>query len=230
MKNKDFFDGIKYGISYFTIFPIRLKDFQATKDFYKGVAYSLMISGVLLFCVVVGLYLILPLPKLYLSIVVSVVYLFLYGFLHLEAVADTIDGYFAKLSNKDIYTIMKEPHIGSIGAIGVFCFVILKILALGYLLYYEQYFFIFVSFVLSRAILFFAVDFTFHQKSFFINAILDAISYNKLKYILFFGYIFVKPILKNLQKKLGFLNGDTLGFTIELSEIIYLNIAIAICC
>ena len=84
-------------------------------------------------------FLILPFPILYKAILCAILYLFLYGFLHLEAVCDTIDGYFASLSNKDVYEVMHEPQVGSIGAIGGFCFVLLKVLAISYLLYSESF-------------------------------------------------------------------------------------------
>ena len=41
--------------------------------------------------------------------------------------------------------------------------------------------------------------------------------------------ILTKFILKIIKKHIGFLNGDTLGFTIELQEILFLNIFILVC-
>jgi len=40
--------------------------------------------------------------------------------------------------------------------------------------------------------------------------------------------ILTKAILNKLKKQLGFLNGDTLGFSIELIEIILLNIFVTL--
>ena len=147
----------------------------------------------------------------------------------MEAVCDTIDGYFASLSNKDVYEVMHEPQVGSIGAIGGFCFVLLKILAISYLLYYECYISIVVSLILSRSSLFFALDNEFHEKSHFIKSIQSS-----FKTALFIKILFIpcnlmtKYILYTLKKKLGFLNGDILGFNIEVQEIIYLNLAIVL--
>ena len=188
---------------------------------------SLPIVGLLLSAFTILLFLILPFPLLYKAILCSILYLFLYGFLHLEAVCDTIDGYFASLSKKDVYDVMHEPQVGSIGAIGGFCFVLLKILAIAYLLYYECYISIILAMVFSRVSLFFALDLEYHEKSHFIKSIQNAFSTPLFIKLLFLPCsLLTKFILHTLKNKLGFLNGDMLGFNIELQEILYLNLAI----
>ena len=172
---------------------------------------------------------ILPFPALYKAILCAILYLFLYGFLHLEAVCDTIDGYFASLSKKDVYEVMHEPQVGSIGAIGGFCFVLLKVLALSYLLYYECYIVIILSLILSRSSLFFALDLKYHKSSHFIHSIQNSFKTSIWGKLLFIpAHLLTKFILNFLKKKLGFINGDTLGFNIEIQEIIYLNIGIVL--
>jgi adenosylcobinamide-GDP ribazoletransferase len=226
---KDIISGIIYSISYFTILPITLKKVDNHSLFYKGVVFGLPISGLLLGLITLILYAILPFFALYKAIFVSILYLFLYGFIHLEAVADTIDGYFASLSKKDVYEIMKEPYIGSIGAIGTFCFILLKILAISMLLYYGYYFAMVLSFVLSRGSVLFALDLEFHQDSHFVHSLKKSIQISRLIKILFFPLtILSKFILTRLKTRLGFLNGDTIGFSIELIEIILLNICVMI--
>ncbi len=157
----------------------------------------------------------------------AILYLFLYGFLHLEAVCDTIDGYFASLSKKDVYEVMHEPQVGSIGAIGGFCFVLLKILAISYLLYSESFIILILAMVLSRTSLFFALDLKYHEKSHFVKSIQESFKTPILIKLLFLPFnLLTKYILNMLRSKLGFINGDTLGFNIELQEIIYLNLGI----
>ncbi|MDC0932473.1 adenosylcobinamide-GDP ribazoletransferase [Arcobacteraceae bacterium] len=214
-------------MSYFSILPIKLKQFEADNSFYKGVLFSLPLTGLLLSSLMVLLFIVLPLPLLYKSIFCSILYLFSYGFLHLEAVCDTIDGYFASLSKKDVYEVMHEPQVGSIGALGGFSFVLLKILALAYLLYYENYIIIIIALILSRSSLFFGLDFQYHEKSHFIKGIQNSFKTSVLLKILFLPFnLLTKFILNTLKNKLGFLNGDMLGFNIELQEIIYLNLGI----
>jgi len=227
---KDIIDGIKYGISYFSILPIKVPYFEANKKFYRGVIYSLPLVGLLLSLIVITLFLLLPFPLLYKAILCSIVYLFLYGFLHLEATADTIDGYFASLSKKDVHEVMKEPQIGAIGAIGTFCFILLKVLALSYLLYFEHFIFIVFALIFSRSSLFFALDVEYHQDSHFINSLKKSLQTPKFIRLVFLPCnILTKLILNTLKKHLGFLNGDTLGFTIEMQEILFLNIGVLLC-
>jgi len=227
---KDFFNGVKYGISYFSILPIKLDKFEANNSFYKGVLFSLPLVGLLLSLIIITIFILLPMPYIYKTILVSILYLFLYGFIHLEAVADTIDGYFASLSNKNVHTIMKEPQIGAIGAIGTFCFILLKILALSYLFYEEQYFFIIFALVFSRASIFFTLNLEFHKDSTFISSLKNSLQIGSIYKYLFLPFdILTKFILKRVKKSIGFLNGDTLGFNIELQEIILLNIGVILC-
>lgn len=226
---KDLLNGLKYGISYFSIIPIKVKKFEANNDFYKGVLFSLPLVGLLLSSVMILLFLVLPLPTIYKAILCSILYLFSYGFLHLEAVCDTIDGYFASLSKKDVYEVMHEPQVGAIGAIGGFCFVLLKVLAIAFLLYSEAYIVLILAFVLSRSAIFFALDLEYHKSSLFIKSIQESFKTSIFIKLLFLPFhLFTKLMLSKIKKNLGFLNGDTLGFTIEIQEIIYLNIAILI--
>lgn len=225
-----FTNGLLYGISYFTTIPVKLKRFEADHSFYKGVVYSLPLSGLLLAIITCLLFLILPFPTIYKAIFVSIIYLFFYGFIHLEAVADTIDGYFASLSGKDVHSIMKEPQIGAIGAIGTFCIVLLKILAIAYLLYCEMYIFILLAFILSRSTIFSALELEFHKESRFIESLQSAYKSNiVLKTILLPLNVLTKVHLSFIKRKLGFLNGDTLGFHIEMTELLILNIGILFC-
>lgn len=227
---KSFVDGLLYGISYFTTLPIKLKKFEADRKFYSGVVYSLPLSGLLLSSITIILFILLPFPTIYKAIFVAIVYLFLYGFIHLEAVTDTIDGYFASLSGKDVHSIMKEPQIGAIGAIGTFCIVLLKVLAIAYLLYSEMYIFILLAFVLSRSTIFSSLELEFHSKSKFIESLQNSYKTNIfLKTALLPLNLFTKVHLTLIKKKLGFLNGDTLGFHIEITELLILNIGILFC-
>jgi adenosylcobinamide-GDP ribazoletransferase len=224
-----FLNGIRYGISYFTIFPTYLKSFEATNQFYKGVLFSLPLAGLFMGLCIIILNYIVPFPKLYGAIFFSILYLFLNGFIHLEAVADTIDGYFSSLSNKDVYMVMKEPQVGAIGAIGTFCFAIFLILGISYLLYFDHYLILILCLILSRSVVFFALDDTFHKESHFIHSLQKSIKVNIVFKLLFLPLnLLTKFILRKLKNSIGFLNGDTLGFTIVLIEIILLNIAIII--
>jgi adenosylcobinamide-GDP ribazoletransferase len=228
---KHIISGIVYAISYFTVLPVSQGKFDANKQFYKGILIALPFIGLLFGAIISAMHIGLSyiVPTWYASVFVSILYPFLYGFLHLEAVADTIDGWYASLSKKDVYEVMHEPQVGSIGAIGSFCFVLLKILALTYLLSNAHYLAIIIIFALSRLSILFSLSFDFHAQSYFALALKNSIKVSVIFKVLFLPIALLnKLILKKLQKQLGFLNGDTLGFSIELIEIILLNIVIII--
>lgn len=242
-------DGFLFCFSYFTVIPTFKKEYQINQTTYSSMLFFLPFIGSILG--VVTLYLAFFLnnffPPFYSIIVASILYLSLYGFLHLEAIADVIDAWMAKYSNKDIYTIMKEPQVGSIGAIGTFCFVLLKLLAIGYLLYLEAFEFFIVALMVSRlSVLFNLRIFNFHKDSIFAQTLKKSAT-TKLVIAAIFVYCLVAffligfgngiliiilalivsaLVLKILNKRFGFLNGDCIGSSIEITELILLNLGL----
>lgn len=230
-KSSSFLNGIIFAISYFSILPIRLKTFEADDKFYRGVIYGLPIVGFLLSVCTIAIFFILNsvFPVIYSAFLSSIVYLVLYGFLHLEAVCDTIDGWYASLSKKDVYEVMKEPQIGAMGALGAFCLVLVKVAILTYLFYLEAFWVIIISLVLSRFVLYFILDLEIHEKSSFLIYMKNV---KQKSFIidtsLFFIDYLVRKITKKLVEKIGFINGDISGFSIEIIEIILLHIGLII--
>jgi adenosylcobinamide-GDP ribazoletransferase len=223
-------NALRFAISYFTILPIKLGYFDANKKFYKGVVYSLPIVGFILASIVTIFYNLFFQNSFYGAFLGAVLYIFLTGFLHLEAVCDTIDGWYASYSKKDVYEVMHDPQAGSIGAIATFVIALMQIVAIVYILYSECYIVLFFSFILSRFGVYFALRFEFHKKSAFILSMKQSIKNSKILDILFLPLnILVNIILNILKNRLGFLNGDTLGFMIVVVEIILLNIGILLC-
>ena len=223
-KTADIKNGIFYSVSYFTSIPIKLNKFDANKSFYQGVMIGLPVVGSILASLIVLVFLILPFHVLYSAVVSAILYLFLTGFLHFEAVCDTIDGWYASYSNKDIYKIMHEPHVGSIGAVATVAIMILEVSALIYCLYEGMFFVIFLSLVLSRVSVYFALNFEFHEKSVFLISLKHSIiKYKIISLLLLPIRLFVDVILNILKNRLGFLNGDTIGFLIVVLEIVILN-------
>lgn len=242
-------DGFLFCFSYFTIIPTFKKEYQINETTYKSMLFFLPFIGAVL--AVITLYLAFFLndfvAPLYAIFVSCVVYLALYGFLHLEAVADVIDAWMAKYSNKDVYEIMKEPQIGSIGAVGTFCFVLLKIAAMVYLLVDEKFLLFIAALMLSRFTVVFNLRiFEFHEGSVFAKTLKSASSLPLIvgsliiyslvliylidlqnTLILLVGALVVSAIvLRILKNRFGFLNGDCIGFSIETTELVLLNIGL----
>lgn len=225
--SNDRLNGVIFSISYFTSLPFRLDFFDANKKFYQGVVLGLPIVGIILATLTILIYTILPYHPLYNALLSSLFYVATTGFLHFEAVADTIDGWYASFGKKDIYDVMHEPQIGAIGTMGVVTFYILELSALVYNLYLENFFLILIALALSRVSIYFALKFDFHSKSYFVNSLKENIDRVKIVDILLLPLnMIAKYILGKLKNRLGFLNGDTLGFLIVVVEIIILNIGL----
>jgi adenosylcobinamide-GDP ribazoletransferase len=242
-------DGLLLSFSYFTVIPTFKKELHIDGKTYASMLFFLPFSGILIICIALysAFFLSHLFAPLYALFIGAVFYLALYGFLHLEAVADVIDAWVAKYSNKDSYAIMKEPQVGSIGAIGVFCFVLLKIAALVYLMLNESYLLMVCAVLLSRLSIIYNIKlFEFHKDSFFAASlkqssslgliVLSVMVYGILMYylidikslfiLLLVSIITSLCVLKVLKVRFGFLNGDCMGTSLEVTELILLNVAL----
>ena len=221
---------------------------EINNDTYKYTLVILPLIGAILASLVIGLNLALIefFNPLYASFVCAVVYLALYGFIHTEAIIDVVDAWFASYSGKDAYKIMKESTIGAIGALYGFSFVLLKVGIITYVLYEKQYILFLIVCVFSRLNLIYLLGYFKFSKDSFLSLAFQhggvlqlkifALIYLVLAFI--FGtnvlLLFILSlasfyfILKILNNKFGFVNGDCLGFTLEHTELILLNIGLAI--
>lgn len=245
---KEILNAFFFALSYFSIIPVPTKNIEIKEETYKYTLFLFPLVGIILAFVVVGVSLALNevFNPIYSCFVSAILYLFLYGFLHLEAVCDVADGWFASYSGKDVYKIMKEPTIGAIGALYTFCFVLLKVAIITYVLYEKEYLLFVMVCAFSRLNLIYLLEYFNFNKNSFLALAFQSAGVFKLKIyalvyvilafifganalILFvislFSFYF---ILKTLDKKFAFVNGDCLGFTIEHTELILLNIGVAI--
>ena len=245
---KQILNAFYFAISYFSIIPVFVKNMEIKEETYKYTLFFLPLVGAILGLIVIALNLFLNefFNPLYSSFVVAVIYLFLYGFLHTEAICDVVDAWFASYSGKDVYKIMKESTIGAIGALYAFCFVLLKVGIITYVLYEKQYALFLIVCIFSRLNLIYLLEYyKFSKDSFlslaFANGSVFTLKILSLIYLLFAFIVgsnvlllFILSllsfyfILKVLDKKFGFVNGDCLGFTLEHTELVLLNIGLMI--
>ena len=245
---KQILNAFYFALSYFSIIPVFVKNMEIKEETYKYTLFFLPLVGAILGLIVIALNLFLNefFNPLYSSFVVAVIYLFLYGFLHTEAICDVVDAWFASYSGKDVYKIMKESTIGAIGALYAFCFVLLKVGIITYVLYEKQYALFLIVCIFSRLNLIYLLEYyKFSKDSFlslaFANGSVFTLKILSLIYLIFAFIIgsnvlllFILSllsfyfILKVLDKKFGFVNGDCLGFTLEHTELILLNIGLMI--
>lgn len=235
-----------FSLSYFSIIPVFVKDMQINNQTYKYTLILLPLVGAILASIVIGLNLLLNefFHPLYSSFVVAIVYLALYGFIHTEAIIDVVDGWFASYSGKDAYKIMKESTIGAIGALYGFAFVLLKVGIITYVLYEKQYALFFIVCIFSRLNLIYLLGYFKFSKDSFLSLAFEHGGIFKLKIIaliyVIIAFILAQNvfilfvisllsfyfILKVLDNKFGFVNGDCLGFTLEHTELVLLNIGL----
>ena len=245
---KQILNAFYFALSYFSIIPVFVKNMEIKEETYKYTLFFLPLVGAILGLIVIALNLFLNefFNPLYSSFVVAVIYLFLYGFLHTEAICDVVDAWFASYSGKDVYKIMKESTIGAIGALYAFCFVLLKVGIITYVLYEKQYALFLIVCIFSRLNLIYLLEYyKFSKDSFlslaFANGSVFTLKILSLIYLLFAFIVgsnvlllFILSllsfyfILKVLDKKFGFVNGDCLGFTLEHTELVLLNIGLMI--
>ncbi|KAB7886666.1 adenosylcobinamide-GDP ribazoletransferase [Poseidonibacter ostreae] len=245
---KQVLNAFYFALSYFSIIPVFVKEMKIDNDTYKYTLALLPLVGAILASLVIGLNILLSefFNPLYAAFVASVVYLALYGFLHLEAICDVVDAWFASYSGKDPYAIMKDPTIGAIGGLYAFCFVLLKVGISTYVLFEEQYALFFTVLVFSRLNFMYLLGFFKFSKDSFLSLAFQGAGVGKLKlytlvYVILCWYLLPSAIvllfismlsfyfvLKVLNRKFSFVNGDCLGFTLEHTELILLNIGLAL--
>ncbi len=244
---RSFFEGFMLSICFFTQIPALYHVKKVTNQTYKFLALTIPINGLILAFVTIVFYHLLSSDanEIYVAILASVFYLFMYGFLHLEAVADITDAYYGGHAGKDVHEILKDSNVGALGAIGTFSLILVKVSALSYLFIEGNYLGIIAVLFISRLMAVGAIyRFDFHVDSKFIHSmkepldkksmiiftvlsLLITLSLNHLLLILP-ALIITFMIQKWLIKNIGFLNGDGLGFIIEINELILLNILIFI--
>jgi len=118
-------------VQFLTVVRVRVAD-PVTDDELRDSAYffpvvgfglgvALAVTGWALRCV-------LPWPVVAALLVVELVVLA--GALHLDGLADMCDGFYAGRDRDDTLRIMKDPHIGTMGVVGLICVLGVKCVAL----------------------------------------------------------------------------------------------------
>ena len=236
--NKDLILGLKFAFSYFSIIPIKFDNNVdlSKKEIINYLMFFLpLVGAVLSLGACVAFYLLQDLSYLG-AVICAFFYMMLYGFIHTEAILDVVDALYAKHSGKDAYEVIKEPTIGAMGFLYALGFVSIKVAALVMLFLNEMFLEIIAIAIVSRVSVQFMTK-TNEFKSSFVNLMKDSFVSYKLSFglcfivclfllgfkafVLFFmALIFTYFFSSFLEKNLGFLNGDALGFNLEFVEII----------
>jgi len=115
-------------LQFLTPIPVRLKSVEP-KDLARSMRYFPLVG------LVIGLFLVLVKtlafgPLNFSAMVTATLMLLtltaLSGGLHLDGLSDMCDGFYAGRSREEIVKIMRDPHIGVMGAIGIFFILLIK--------------------------------------------------------------------------------------------------------
>ena len=236
---REFYLGVKFSLSYFSAIPISFKssDELSTPKILGSMLFFLPFVGLILGAITVMLFILLSHLGWYGAIVSSVVYMMLYGFIHTEAIIDVADAIYAKRCGKDAFKIIKESTVGAIGVLYALGYTLMKIAGIVYLLNHHLYLEFISILIISRLSLVVLID-SLDFKSLFVTQLKNALSWQYLIgtfilslligtlstpffiILMVFGFALALGIAIYLGKRLGFINGDVLGASLEGVELL----------
>ncbi|TKI70953.1 adenosylcobinamide-GDP ribazoletransferase [Sulfurimonas crateris] len=234
---RNIFKGLALAISMLTTLP-----FFKIHDFYKGInGYAVMFYpfvGFLLGAVLWGVHEFLNpfVTSTHLGIIIFALLVLLTGALHLDGFSDTVDGLY--VPKERALEVMKDSHVGGMGMITGVTFLILKASSLAY---FELFYLLPLVLMLSRLNAVLAIYFypyisqsgmgTLAKEELtkpqmlitLFCSFLIVLIYNKL--LLLVSALLVLFVIKSFFiKRYGGFTGDIYGFTIEVTELVLLNV------
>ena len=239
LKLKNLYLGLKFSFSYFSILPISFKtsDNLSQKEVLASMLFFLPLVGFVLGLVTLILFSLLSNLTWFAALISALVYMMLYGFLHTEAVIDVADAIYASHSGKDAYDIIKEPTVGAMGVLFSTAIIILKVAGIIFLFlhsFFVEFLAILIISRLSLLFLFEVHDFRssfatqlkasflkpYLISSFILFSLIGIFLTSNFMVLLFIGLLLALLISYSIKHKIGFVNGDVLGATLEGVEVL----------
>lgn len=242
----DYIMGFFIVISYFTRIPIGGVVRFSEERFRKGASLFPFVGLILAFLLFlfVGLLELIGVPDSgpLMPVLVIAFYIFLSGGLHIDGLADSIDGFYSGRDRERILSIMQDPHIGTFGVLGILMVYLLNIASLWELTIPEILMFPYIARInayLMASLLPYAKESGMGKT--FVDEARPAIA--ALHYVImgifllqgFSGFLIGKMAVATMfsllfavlaaalsHKKIGGLTGDSMGFIVELSQMGYL--------
>jgi len=173
------------------------------------------------------------------SSIVVITSIILTGGMHLDGLCDTFDAISSGKSREEMLAIMKDPHIGALGAISVICMILLKIFLLAGLDTMHRSLTIILMAIISRWCMVIVMPiFSYARqegkaKAFMLGVNKKIVLLATLLTILLVSFIWpVKSLIsvaisfiiaylfaKTVSRNLGGITGDTLGAINEITEL-----------
>jgi len=172
------------------------------------------------------------------AIIIIIVEIFITGLIHIDGLADTADGLFSYAEKEKILEIMKDPRVGTNGAVALILYFMTKVILLSeirpeYIILYP---------VISRLSTSINAGLgEYARKNGMSNGIIGKngkkeagisiiitmiLSFIILKVkgliILIFAILFILLLMKGVKRKIGGITGDTMGASLELTSILVL--------
>jgi len=236
---KNIFTGFALAVSMLTTLP-----FFKVHDFYKGInGYSVMfyplvgflLGGLLYF---VALFLVPYLPMFHIGVILFALWVLLTGGLHLDGYCDTIDGLFVD-KNRSL-EVMKDPHNGGMGMIFGGVFLLLKASSLAA---FEALYLLPIVLMLPRlAVVFMTYAYPYVSKvgmstlakeelegwQVVVALLYTLVCVSYFEAWLLIGLTIVATLLikQFFIKRYGGFTGDIYGFSIEVIELLLLNVVL----
>ncbi|MEB8430875.1 adenosylcobinamide-GDP ribazoletransferase [Cocleimonas sp. KMM 6892] len=184
-------------------------------------------------------------PALVLAAIIVTIWAIITGGLHLDGLADSADGWLGGLGDQErTLRIMKDPVVGAAGAIALVCFLLLKFVSVTALIESDLAWLIMVAPLLGRTMILLTFKTTpYANKQGMANTVVENLPKNTSWAVLiagaviglfvsFWGVLLVLIgfyFLRRLMlKRLGGCTGDTVGATVEISEMLFMLGAVLI--
>lgn len=113
-------------LQFLTTLPFNIKGKIEEKDFGKSLAYFPIVGLLIGFFLASIAYITVSLPPLVISILILAVWIAITGGIHLDGFADTCDGFYGRRSKEEVLKIMRDSHIGTMGAAGIAILLLFK--------------------------------------------------------------------------------------------------------
>ncbi|MFA5149841.1 MAG: adenosylcobinamide-GDP ribazoletransferase [Candidatus Omnitrophota bacterium] len=230
-------------LQFLTVIPLKIKGVTEEKLARATLYFPLvgLLIGLVLFQINLGLF-ILNFPSFTISIILIVFLAGLTGGLHLDGLSDSADAFLSGRSKEEMLNIMRDPHSGVMGVLSIICIILLKIGLLYSVPAPAKATALLLMCVLSRwsaVLAMFAFPYARQEgkAGVFIRGMTLKIFLISLISAFIFAFIIWQ--LKGLivlvivsgcaylaarftNRRIGGITGDTLGATIELTEIVTL--------
>ena len=235
---REFFKGFSLALSMLSTLPFfRVHNFTPGINGFAVLSYPLV--GLILGSILYGVALLLApfVAATHLGIILFSLWVLLTGALHLDGFCDSVDGLY--VPKERALEVMKDPHNGGMGMIFRAVFLLLKASSVAHL---EALYLLPVLLMLSRLMALLAIYFfpyvgggmgRLAKEELKGWQVMVALFYTALvvfltdSWILFGGSIALLLLIKYFfVKRLGGFTGDIYGFTIEVIELLLLNLII----